>query len=659
MLTFLASFVFALSVVTPNDPPPNVLWIIADDLGPQLGCYGTRGVRTPNLDRLASEGMRFTQAFSPAPVCSTSRSAFITGVSQTATGCQHHRTPIKRPLPPGVTPLPALLAEAGIPSFNGSFNLKKRGKSDYNFQWTGAPLYKGPNWEGTEEPFFAQVQIFEPHRGFKKNALPARELALELPPWLPEDPLARADEAGYLSSIEVLDRKVGNILDRLEAAGLTETTLVIFIGDHGRPQVRGKQWLYDAGIHVPMIVRWPGMVEPGTVNTSMTSLIDLAPTTLAAFNLEIPLAMQGRVVVGPRTGVDPGMVFSARDRCDETVDGVRAVRTNEFKYIRNLLPSKQMLQPNRYKDRSYPMRSLLRTEGAMAWAETPRVAEELYVLKDDPHELNNVAGDPGFADVQRELSHALDAWMLSCGDAGATPEDPASLEKANAQAEAARVRVVKKTGIDPILDPKAWLQRERDRLETADSDGWRAMWRPGSFDGWHAHPGGEWTWEDDVLVGRSEASEARHGLLVSDFEFGDFDVELEFRAITGCSGFYFRVEETAGRTGVAGFQAEVEPSFETGGLYETRGRAWVVKADQALVRSCYTPGEWASMRVVANGGDVVVYVNGVETARLTNDSGRRTGRFALQLHGGQALHVEFRSLRIRLATAEQEVQRRN
>jgi uncharacterized sulfatase len=628
---------------------PNVIWIIADDLGPQLNCYGTRGVRTPNLDRLASEGMRFTQAFSSAPVCSTSRSAFITGVSQTAIGCQHHRTPVKQPLPANIQPLPALLAKAGIPSFNGNFNLKRKGKTDYNFKWTGESLYVGSNWDGAEEPFFAQVQIFEPHRGFAKNTLPAREVALELPPWLPEDPLSRADEAGYLASIEVLDRKVGQILQLLDRQGLKDTTLVIFVGDHGRPQVRGKQWLYDAGIHVPMIIRWPGVVEQGSINTSLTSLIDLAPTTLAAFGLEIPLAMQGRVLAGPREGKETDMVFAARDRCDETIDAIRSVRTSEYKYIRNLLPERSMLQPNRYKDRSYPIRSLLRTTGEMAWANQLRPSEELYVLKDDPHELTNVAANPAYESVRAELAHALDAWMLSCGDPGAAPEDEASLARANAQADAARKRVVKQTGIEPILDPEAWIARERARIQTTDDDGWLAAWTPGSFDGWHAQPGGEWTWEGEVLVGRSEASEARHGLLVSDLEFGDFDVEFEFRAVQGCSGFYFRVDETGDNTGVAGFQAEVEPSFETGGLYETRGRGWVVRPDEALLRSCYTPAEWSTMRVAASGGDVVVQVNGVETARLKDDPGRRTGRFALQLHGGQDLHVEFRNMRIRPA----------
>ncbi len=169
---------------------------------------------------------------------------------------------------------------------------------------------------------------------------------------------------------------------------------------------------------------------------------------------------------------------------------------------------------------------------------------------------------------------------------------------------------------------------------------------PGSLAGWHALPGGSWRWEGDTLVGRSSASETRHGLLVTDDVYSDFEARLEFRSVSGCSGFYFRVEEVGDTTGVAGFQAEVEPSLETGGLYETAGRGWVVKPDPDLVASVYTPGEWSEMVVTAVGGDVEVRVNGVVTARLEADSGRREGRFALQLHGSQDLHVEFRSLEV-------------
>ncbi|MEM7306846.1 MAG: DUF1080 domain-containing protein [Planctomycetota bacterium] len=174
-----------------------------------------------------------------------------------------------------------------------------------------------------------------------------------------------------------------------------------------------------------------------------------------------------------------------------------------------------------------------------------------------------------------------------------------------------------------------------------------ALLVPGSLDGWHAAPGGSWEWRDDVLVGTSSESERRHGLLISDRTYSDFEAHLEFRAVRGCSGFYFRVEEVEQAVGVLGFQAEVEPNLETGGLYETGGRAWVVKPDPDEMRDVYFPGEWTTMTVRAVGGDVDVHVNGHPSASLRDDPGRREGHLALQLHGGQDLHVEFRRLEVR------------
>ena len=639
-----------------SDAPTNVVWIVADDLGDQLGCYGTRGVRTPNIDRLASQGIRFTNAFSSAPVCSASRSALITGVSQTAIGAQHHRTLNKQALPDGIEPLPAILAGHGVASFNGNFNLSRNGKTDYNFKWPGPPLYTGADFfSATTLPFFAQVQIYEPHRSFSKDGVPSRELILEVPPWLPDVPLVRADEAGYLASIEILDRKVGRILDRIEKQGLAGNTVVIFLGDHGRPQVRGKQWLYDAGLHVPLIIRWPGVVPPGSENSELVSLIDLAPTTLAVMGLPRPHWMHGRVLVGPQTQDPVQAIFAARDRCDETVDVIRCVRSNEYTYIRNLMPEKSWMQGNAYKDRQYPVRSLLRSfqeEGVLSgvpetWMSASKPSEELYDRRSDPDELINLADDPAYLDARIELGTQLDAWMLRCGDPGIVPEEEAILAQATQRAERARERTIKKIGFDPVKEPGAMVARSVAQLDVADQDGWRWLIVPGSFDGWHTQPGGTWEWRDDVIVGRSLAGESRHGLLVSDLEFGDFEVDFQFRALTGCSGFYFRVEEIEGHVGVAGFQAEIEPSFQAGGLYETRGRAWVVKPDERMIRACYTPGEWARMGITAKGGEVEVRLNGVLTAKLKDDPGRAQGRFALQLHGGQDLHVEFRNLKIR------------
>lgn len=169
---------------------------------------------------------------------------------------------------------------------------------------------------------------------------------------------------------------------------------------------------------------------------------------------------------------------------------------------------------------------------------------------------------------------------------------------------------------------------------------------PGSLAGWHATPGGSWSWRGDVLVGTSPASERRHGILVSDARFSDFEARVEFRVVSGDSGFYFRVDEDDSAVSVKGFQAEVDTTLETGGLYETRGRAWVVKPDRERLAAVYEPGAWTSLRVRAVGGDVDVWVNGERTASLRDDPGRRAGHLGLQLHGGQDMHVEYRDLRV-------------
>jgi len=169
---------------------------------------------------------------------------------------------------------------------------------------------------------------------------------------------------------------------------------------------------------------------------------------------------------------------------------------------------------------------------------------------------------------------------------------------------------------------------------------------PGSLDGWHATPGGTWSWRDDVLVGTSPKSERRHGILVSDARYSDFEVRVAFRVVSGDSGFYFRVDERRGAVAVNGFQAEVDTTLETGGLYETGGRAWVVKPDRQRMAAIYKPGEWSQLRIRAVAGDVDVYVNGELTASLRDDSGRTAGHLGLQLHGGQNMHVEYRSLEL-------------
>ncbi|MEE2973499.1 MAG: exo-alpha-sialidase [Planctomycetota bacterium] len=188
------------------------------------------------------------------------------------------------------------------------------------------------------------------------------------------------------------------------------------------------------------------------------------------------------------------------------------------------------------------------------------------------------------------------------------------------------------------------LDRDHDQV----ADDWTELLVPGSLDGWHVLPGGTWTWNGGVLEGRITRDDPRHGLLVTNREYDDFEAILSFRVAKGDSGFYHRVEELGDAIGVRGFQAEIDPTAEVGGLYETRGRGWVVKPDPAMIEEMRSrSGEWLEMRVRAIGGDVDVFVDGHPTASLRDDPGRRRGHLALQLHADMDVEVDFRSLRVR------------
>ncbi|MFA7003871.1 MAG: sulfatase, partial [Verrucomicrobiia bacterium] len=248
---------------------PNILWLIAEDFGPHLGCYGTKEVWTPNLDKLASDGVRYTRAFTTAPVCSASRSAFMTGMYQTAIGAHNHRSHRDDgyKLPDGVRVLPDWLRDAGYFTANlrelpKEFGFKGTGKTDWNFTYEGKP-YDSDQWDDlkSHQPFYAQINFHETHRKFngEKRADPAKVV---IPPYYPDHPVTRTDWAAYLDAASELDRKIGLILKQLETDGLVDNTVVIFFGDNGQAHVRGKQFCYDSGLLVPLIIRWPEKAGP-------------------------------------------------------------------------------------------------------------------------------------------------------------------------------------------------------------------------------------------------------------------------------------------------------------------------------------------------------------------------------------------------------------
>ncbi len=425
---------------------PNILWILGEDMGPELGCYGDPLVKTPNLDRLASQGARYNLAFTTAPVCSASRSAMMTGMYQTSIGAHNHRSHRSDGyrLPNGVVPITDLFRKAGYFTANVKTpapGLKVPGKTDFNFN--AGPVFEGTDWSERKpgQPFYAQVNFSEPHRGpaFPNARTMLKDLVdpskVELPPYYPDDPVVRDDWANYLDAIGLLDRKVGELLKRLDDEGLSDNTIVIFLGDNGQCHVRGKQFLYDGGIHIPLLIRWPGHIAPGTVSDELISAIDLSATSLKLAGIEPPTTMQGRVFLGPGRDAPRDRIFAARDRCDETVDRIRCVRTRQYKYIRNFFPDRPYTQPNKYKEQQYPALAVMKrldAEGKLnpvqaQFMKPTRPAEELYDVLADPHEIHNLAGDPAHAETLATLRKSLDDWIKETGDLGAIPEAPSSV----------------------------------------------------------------------------------------------------------------------------------------------------------------------------------------------------------------------------------------
>jgi arylsulfatase A-like enzyme len=242
-----------------------------------------------------------------------------------------------------------------------------------------------------------------------------------------------------------LDRKVGIVIDQLKADDLWDNTIVVFLGDHGRAMVRGKQWPYESGLHIPLIIRWPDAVRSpagfrrGSVSDKLVASIDLSATSLDWAGVPKPSGMQGRVFWGPQAEPDRKYVFGGRDRGDETVDRIRTVRDKRFRYIRNYYPDRPFTQINRYKEASYPVLRLmhrLHESGELAnlnphadrLMQPTRPREELYDLDADPYELENLVGVPEHHETLVRLRQALEDWIERVDDQGRFPEPPEVIE---------------------------------------------------------------------------------------------------------------------------------------------------------------------------------------------------------------------------------------
>jgi len=452
---------------------PNILWIVADDLGTDLGCYGEKYVNTPNLDRFAMEGTRYSNFFTVTAVCSPSRSALITGMYPVSIEAHQHRTQFKKPLPFPVRPVSHYFREAGYFTFNGDFtDPGKPGKQDYNF--TADSIYDGTHWSQCPEdmPFFGQIQIFYPHRPFKRDTLnPVDPDFLEIPPCYPDHPITRKDWAMYLEFIQLLDREFGKVIGNLDQDGLLSNTIIFFFGDQGRPHVRAKQFLYDGGIHTPLIIRFPDQDMGGSVSDLLISNIDIPAASLHLAGIPIPNHFHGVNFLG-EAAEQRAYIFAMRDRRDETMDRIRAVRSKDYKYIRNFYPELPYTQFNAYKRFRYPVLTLmevLHREGKLTKSQAKfmapsRPAEELYELTRDPFEINNLAFDRDYDNILYEFRRVLDDWLIKY-DKGTYPEDSSEINYARDMMKNNYRTWMEGIGLDEHASDKEFLEYWYDYLE--------------------------------------------------------------------------------------------------------------------------------------------------------------------------------------------------
>jgi len=447
---------------------PNLLLIVAEDLGPRVRAFGDPVARTPNLDALAAGGVRFTNVFTTAGVCAPSRAALVTGMHAIAIGAQHMRTG-SRPEggyrtvpPPEVKAFPELLRAAGYHTFTTD-------KLDYQFSghapasgpFTIWDAEDGALWEGRDpgQPFFGLVNLLVTHEtgvfaplGTWPNGLlhlgvqlfrawtfgrpggddPTPPGAVHVPPYYPDTPTVRADLARHYDNVRQMDARVGEILARLRRDGLADSTIVVWTTDHGDGLPRAKREILDAGVHVPLIVHWPEALRPaarapGSVDARLVSFVDLAPTLLALAGAPRPPHLHGRDFLAagaPRRRY----VYAARDRIDEVPDRQRLVRDERWAYLRSWHPGLPGGHPLAFRDNLDLVRELRalheagRLDAAQAQWFEPVGEERLFDVQDDPHQLRDLSGDPAHAAVLERMRAALDAWLARVGDTSETPE---------------------------------------------------------------------------------------------------------------------------------------------------------------------------------------------------------------------------------------------
>jgi N-sulfoglucosamine sulfohydrolase len=426
-----------------QSPPPNILCLVCEDISPCLGCYGDPVALTPNLDKLASEGIRFTHMYSVSGVCAPSRNALITGMYPSGIGGNNMRTGNRRVVENVPDSLQVPPYECTPPSFVKCYTeyLRKAGyyctnnaKEDYQFRAPRSAWNESgrlAHWQNRPEgmPFFSIFNFMRSHESqiwaWEQEPWIIHPDSVEVPPYYPDNQVVRRDIARMHGNNTIMDREVGEIIAQLEEDGLLDSTIIIFYSDHGGPMPRGKRELLETGTRVPFIVRFPGKNGAGTVVDDLCSFVDIPATILSLAGVKIPAYMQGQAFLGDQKSASREYIFSARDRMDEWFDCRRAVRDKHFRYVRNYRPDVGAYLDLDFRRSMNTMQELLkaREEGTLNdaqayWFRTVKEPEELYDLDHDPFELNNLAGDPDYGEVKSRLSRVLDDWIEEIDDKG-------------------------------------------------------------------------------------------------------------------------------------------------------------------------------------------------------------------------------------------------
>lgn len=456
---------------------PNILWLVTEDMGAYIPPFGDNTVATPNLTRLANEGVIFPNLYSTSGVCAPSRAAIVTGMYPSSIGANHMRTtsytevtglPKYDAVPPSEVKMISELMR-----MNGYYCTNNY-KQDYQFKtpvtaWDESSPYAHWRNRAKDQPFFAVVNftethesgLFEPYgireietrhyksgdrnykwKGFGKSHAKNRmteaetpvhiskDTKFKVPPYLVDNKVTQRDLWKMYNNIAEMDKQVGAVLEQLEEDGLLENTIIMFYGDHGGPLPREKRLIYDSGLNTPMIVRFPNKISAGTKFNKLVSFVDFAPTLLSLIGQEPLEYMQGEAFLGSYQSKKPRKyIHAAADRFDGFTDAIRAVRDNQFKYIRNYRPDQGYYLPVAYREKIPAMKELLRlkNEGKLndiqkQWFRENKPKEELFDCVNDPFELNNLAENPKYKDKIQELSAEMDRWLAQIGDDPNMPE---------------------------------------------------------------------------------------------------------------------------------------------------------------------------------------------------------------------------------------------